>query len=140
MSKSNPEVIQGQKPSPGTREWLEYFNDMIRKTPDRLEDAAKFLASMISISLAILLAFFKTGSAPPPTSNGFIKISLVCWLLSLVLAFFVLFPFRYNCLSISTDQIKKKHKLIIRNKRYLLMAAASMFVLALLLLALPFLF
>ena len=55
-----PEVIKSSTSSPDTKSWFEYTWKEQQETPNRLEDAAKFMASIISISLTIFLAIGKS--------------------------------------------------------------------------------
>jgi len=84
-------IIKSRKSIPDTRSWYEFFWREKQETPNRIEDAAKFVATMISISLTIFLAIGKTAFKNFQT-NTFIKLSVLCWLLSLLISFFVLFP------------------------------------------------
>ena len=53
-------IIKSRKSIPDTRSWYEFFWREKQETPNRIEDAAKFVATMISISLTIFLAIGKT--------------------------------------------------------------------------------
>ncbi len=113
-----PEKIIGEPPMPDAEKWHDYGFKMQQETPNRLEDAAKFLAGMISISLTLtipnldklLSMFYQT---------FWIKIGFGLWLISLALVFFVIYPRKYQFHSRSAEQIKTVHLRLWRYKRRL---------------------
>lgn len=125
-------IVKSKKPPKDAEEWFEYIREVERKALERLEDAAKFIATMIAISLSIFLAVNKTGG--DLVINWPFKIALAAWILSLLLAFLVLFPFRYRCLSTSVKSIKTMHKRILRTKWILLILSSLLFFAALVIL------
>jgi len=125
-------VIKSKKPPKNAEEWFFYVRDVERKTPDRLEDAAKFLSAMITISLSIFLAINQSGGDLIITLP--VKISLGAWISSLVMAFLVLLPFRFRCISTSVNSIKGMHKRILRTKWILLILSSLLFFAALVIL------
>ena len=122
-------LVKSKEPPKDAEEWLEYIGQVDRKTPERLEDAAKFLATMIAISLSIFTAVTKAGGVL--VFNWPARIALFAWLVSLLLAFLVLFPFRYRCISTSVKSIKTMHERIIRIKWVLLILSSFLFFAAL---------
>lgn len=122
-------LVKSKEPPKDAEEWLEYIREEERKTPDRLEDAAKFLATMIAISLSIFTVVTKAGGVSVVTWP--VKIALFAWLLSLLFAFLVLFPFRYRCVSASVKSIKTMHARIVRIKWVLLILSSLLFFMAL---------
>jgi hypothetical protein len=122
-------VIKSKEPSGDAEEWFEYIHQQERKTPDRLEDAAKFLATMIAISLSIFTAVTQAGGVSIIAWTG--RIAVFAWLLSLLFAFLVLFPFRYRCISASVKSIKSMHTRIVRIKWILLILSTILFFAAL---------
>ena len=134
---NKPKTIKSSKPSPDTRSWLEYTWQEEQDTPNRLEDAAKFLASMISISLTIFLAIGKSALKANETSWS-IKAALVMWLISLLASFFVLFPWRYRYVSESVQSIKAMHRRVVFVKRLLLVISLVLFLASLSILAFLF--
>ncbi len=133
------EVIKSKQSAPDTKSWYEYIWREKQETPNRLEDAAKFLATMISISLSIFLAIGKTSFENYQNKTP-LKISIILWILSLLVSFFVLFPWRYSCSSTSVNSIKEMHQKVVRNKYWLLIASLVLFLTALSILAYLFLF
>ncbi len=131
-------IIKSKKASPETRSWREYILREQQETPSRLEDAAKFLAAMISISLSMFLAIGKT-TFSDCANNAAVKWSISLWMLSLIAAFLVLFPWPRAYASVSADSIKKMHKRMARQKYALLIASSVLFLAALFILACLFL-
>ncbi|MDY6933811.1 MAG: hypothetical protein SVZ03_06265 [Spirochaetota bacterium] len=129
-----PKTIKSTKPSPDTRSWIEYTWKEEQDTPNRLEDAAKFLASMISISLTIFLAIGKSSFEVKETSWS-IKAAIILWLISLLASFFVLFPWRYRYASESVQSIKAMHRRVVFVKRLLLVISLVLFLASLTILA-----
>lgn len=132
-------IIKSRKSTPDTRSWYEFFWREKQETPNRIEDAAKFVATMISISLTIFLAIGKTAFENFQT-NTLIKLSVLCWLLSLLISFFVLFPWRYQYVSDSVKSMKEVHQRVVRAKYILLIISLILFMSALSLLCSTFLF
>jgi len=122
-------VVKSKEPPKDAEAWFEYIGQEERKTPERLEDAAKFLATMIAISLSIFTAVVKASGVSLSTWSA--KIALFAWLLSLLIAFLVLFPFRYRWVSTSVKSIKTMHARIVRIKWILLIASSFLFFAAL---------
>ena len=122
-------VTKSKEPPGDAEEWFDYIRQQERKTPDRLEDAAKFLATMIAISLSIFMAVTQAGGVSIIAWTG--RIALFAWLLSLLFAFLVLFPFRYRCVSASVKSIKSMHSRIVRTKWILLILSTFLFFAAL---------
>jgi hypothetical protein len=129
MAEEEVIKVESTKPPEDAEEWLEYVRREERGTLDRLEDAAKFLATMISVSLTIFASVTKAGNVM--VLQGIARIALVAWLLSLLLAFLVLFPFRYRFISFSVKSIKAKYRKIVHLKWGLLISSTLLFLAAL---------
>ena len=120
-------------PKAADEQWQDYIRDNRAREGERLEDAAKFLSGMISISLAIFLQINREAfAALDDTIWPVLAIGL--WLLSLGLAFFVFFPNRYTFHEASPGSIESFHRKMVRRKRRLLLGATACFFLALLIL------
>ena len=94
QEKGNDEkrkVLIGKRPPPEAKSWHEYSWKMLQEAPDRVEDAAKFIATMISVTLTIFFASFKRLQSTL-TDHTWLVIALGCWIMALFLGFFVLFP------------------------------------------------
>lgn len=126
------EMQIAQPAGPEKESWFNYRLKEEQDTPSRYEEAAKFLATMISVSLTIFLSVtnFKAGSH----SAGVAAI-LIAWLMSLLCAFLVLFPFAYEFSRDSVNSFKETHQQIIRRKRTLLKISVGLYFFTLLLLA-----
>ena len=134
-----PKLTIGEKPAPDTESWYEYTWKEQQQTPNRIEDAAKFLATMISLSLSIFAALgksmFESGHVP-----GLVKAALVLWLSALVCSFLVLFPWRYRFAKDSVQSFKAMHKKLVRVKYSLLALGLILFLAALSILTAIFFF
>jgi hypothetical protein len=130
-------TIKSEPPSPDTKSWYDYIYKAEQETPNRIEDAAKFLATMISVSLSIFLAIGKSGFEKYADSFP-VKLSVVMWIASLLLSFIVLYPQKYRYSGESVESIKEMHRKIIRRKRFLLTASLLLFLTALCTLAYHF--
>jgi hypothetical protein len=126
-------IIQSKPTDPDTEKWHDFLVKEQQETPKRLEDAAKALTGIISITLALFLSVGKSSFENSP--GCIIKSALVAWLVSLVVAFVVTFPFAYRFPSGSTGKFREKHKVIVRNKYVLLILSTVLYVAALVLLA-----
>lgn len=120
--------IQGQPAPPDTKSWHEYSWKMLQDIPARYEDAAKFLATMISLSLSIFTtALDKLKVIAFPST--LLLACLVIWLFALFFAFKVLWPRTYTFYDKSVDAVKETQKTIIRAKKlYFTLSAFLYFV------------
>jgi hypothetical protein len=120
------EILKSRKSDPDTDSWYEYLWRAEQETPNRLEDAAKFLATMISVSLTLFLAVGKN-SFEKHLDSPVIKMAVVFWILSLVSSFWVMFPYRYRYVSHSVQSIKEMNSRIVKTKYRLLVLSLSLF-------------
>ena len=128
MSEHQP--IKAKKASPTTQKWHDFQQETEQKTPERLEEAAKFLTGTISITLTIfLIGDENLLQNADKVVVGFITIS---WLLSLLAAVLVIFPRHYRYRSDSAQSIQQTHQKIINFKYTLLVISAALFFMALL--------
>jgi hypothetical protein len=129
-----PEVIKGKFAAPDKQKWYDFQLREIQDTPKRYEDAAKFLSSMISISLAIFLSVSGKTGFREIGPFAWVITGLILWMVSLVLSFFVLFPFRYRFAADSIETFQRTHQKIVCVKRFLLILSLVFFFIALLIL------
>ena len=122
--------LSAKKATPEDQSWLEHSWKNQQEEPSRLEDAAKFLAGMISISLTIFLKINQDGAVSIAKYEGTSWI-VVSWLLSLIFSFAVLYPFSYRFAPNSVDSIKKMHQRVVRTKQILLAVSVALFLLSL---------
>ena len=126
-------IIQSKPTDPDTEKWHEFLVKEQQETPKRLEDTAKTLTGIISITLALFLSVGKSSFENSP--RCIIKSALVLWLISLIVAVIVTFPFVYHFPSGSTGKFQEKHTIIVRNKFILLIISVILYLAALIMLA-----
>ena len=134
MSKEIPE-LSGSKSDKFASNWHSHGLNRHLETPKRLEEAAKFLSGMISISLTIFLI---GGKDFLKNNETFILIIGSAWLLSLIFSFLVLFPRKYKFYKNSAEDIARSHDKIVKYKYCLLVISVILFFIAVLLLFLLF--
>jgi hypothetical protein len=134
-------VMKAQPAGPEKESWYMFRLKEEQETPARYEEAAKFLATMISISLTIFLSVsgISGGISPGGAAKG-VTVILIIWLVSLFCSFLVLFPFPYKFADASIDTFKDAHKKIVKNKRTLLKLSVGLYFIALFLLAAIYVF
>jgi Ca2+/Na+ antiporter len=133
---NNSDILQAQPAPPEAAHWLAYLRQQREQTPQRLEEAAKFLSGMVSISFTIVAANIATQLA---AHQGLSIAMLLTWLLSLFFAFWVIFPKQYKVVSNAADSIKAMHQQSVSNKYKLLAISVVLFFIALSLLFLLYL-
>jgi hypothetical protein len=128
---------QATFPNSEDMNWQNYLRDNKAKEPERLEDAAKFLSGMISISLTIFLKINDTAFAVL-SESWYAILVVVLWLVALAGSFFVLFPFRYPVSEAVPNSIREFHEKMVRRKRHLLLMSTVCFFLVLGILGMSF--
>ncbi len=81
-------------PSDHDKSWLAHAQKEKQEAPKRLEETAKFLVAIVSISLTVFISKRPEGLAAW-TDKAFIGVAVI-WMISVLLSFFVLFPWRYK--------------------------------------------
>jgi hypothetical protein len=122
--------LKGNPITPEEQSWLEYSRKSHQEVPQRLEEAAKYLSGMISISFTIFLTVNKDGFKGLE-NNWKITLAIGLWLSSLIATFIVLFPLRYNYSKDSAESIEKMVSEIITFKYIALTVASVFFIVAL---------
>jgi glucose-6-phosphate-specific signal transduction histidine kinase len=104
---------------------------MQQEAPTRFEEAAKFLATIISLSITILFASLYRLALDEETKT---KLALLlCALIgALLLAFMVMFPMRYKYSSKSVDQIKEATQKSVKFKQRFFIVSVGLYLLSLL--------
>lgn len=130
--------LQGIPAPPDTKSWFEYSWKLRQEIPNRFEDAAKFLATIIALTLAI------TSTALDKLKVIFIHpiilfIALIFWLVALLFAFLVLFPEKYQFHSKSIESIKKTTDQIVRTKQKRFVISTVFYFIPLLILTIAYL-
>jgi len=116
---------EGEKSHPEIESWMRYTWEMKQKTPDRIEDAAKALATMISIALSFFWGVL--GLNPSLKLLIHSKILSFIWVIALIISFCVLFPMKYKFNPDSLDSIKEMTKKVIAIKEILFLASSFLF-------------
>ena len=125
--------IQSSFPPADAQSWTEYSWKMQQDVPNRFEDAAKFLATIISLTITLFFtAIEKLKLIVPDTF--FVAVILLVWLSALGLAFFVLVPFRYEFVSNSHEAIKRLQRKIVAKKKNLFLLSTCLYFIPFLLL------
>lgn len=130
--------IQGHPAPPETKSWFEYSWKLRQDVPNRFEDAAKFLATIISLTITI--SFTALDKLKDIVNNPIWIFLVICiWLAALYFAFLVLYPHKYTFYSKSIESIKKAHEKIIREKQFCFIVSTILYYLSLIMLAAFFL-
>jgi hypothetical protein len=119
QEKEPPKIIAAKKASEADQSWIKHQREVQQKTPERIEDAAKFLSGMISISLTIFLKLNPDGFKAV-AGSGVLNLAVILWIASLVVTFLVLFPAPYNYNDSSSASIRRMHKRVVRYKYWML--------------------
>ena len=131
--------IKATESSPrDTKYWMEYARQLEAGSPERFEDAAKFLVGIISINLTILFTALTKLSVEifPP---GLVAVVIILWAAAVLFAFFTLFPRKYEFKSFQRDDIKRTHGEILKRKRLYFVLSVILYMGGLGLLALAYL-
>lgn len=133
------EIVRGKPAAPEKEDWYRFQWKSEQDTPNRLEDAAKFLAFMITTSLSIFISVTGKGGAFKDTCPVLHAAILICWILSLLVSFFVFFPRQYQYSPDSIETFRAAHGKIVNFKRWMLILSLGLYFIALALLAVLFL-
>ena len=126
--------IQGAPAPPDTKSWLEYSWKLQQDIPNRFEDAAKFLATIISLSLTIIITAIDKLKLIP-IHPVWLFVVLVFWLAALLFAFLVLFPEKYRFHAQSVESIKSAQAEIVQTKQRRFIISAVLYFIPFILLA-----
>jgi hypothetical protein len=142
MSSKQNEDIPEIRAAPATSEeksWIEYQRTESQGTLKRLEETAKYLSGLSSISLTILLGadheLFKSLHNSP-----LLKAGVISWLLSILFTLAVVFPFRYSYIGNSFSSIRTMHKRIAKLKFAFLILGSILYLTGISLLAYLYLY
>ena len=109
--------------------WIQHAKDEQRNAPGRIEETAKYLAGVISISLTIFI------DKRPLTLQAWTQIPLsiaaVLWMMAALGSFTVLFPWRYTYREDSPSDIRRAYRRIVKVKMILLAISTVLFLAAL---------
>ncbi len=120
---------QGKVPEESDTSWTTFALEEKQKEAERLEETAKFLVGIISISLTIFISN-RPESYTAWAGQSF-QFATALWMLSALFSFGVLFPWRYGFHEESPDSIQSAYQKIVRYKRWILIASVLFFLAAL---------
>lgn len=129
--QNNRNIPKAEPAHPEAEAWHEYFRKQREESPQRLEEAAKFLSGMIAITLSIVATTIDKQLTLNPALT---RACLLCWLLSLILAFLVVFPLPYKIVKNSAQSIARTHRKTVFFKYIVLALSVSLFMAALVIL------
>ena len=130
--------LQGKPAPPDTKSWFEYSWKLKQDVPNRYEDAAKFLATIISLTITIIFASYEKLQLIVFHPLALFVV-LTLWLVALFFAFMVLFPHDYSYHSKSIQSIKDAQDKIIKTKKNRFLCATILYFVPLFLLVLLYL-
>jgi len=93
-------------------------NAQKQEVPKWLEETAKFLVAIVSVSLTVFISKRPEG-LEAWADNSFIWVAVI-WIISMLLSFFVLFSWRYNFNPESAEDIERTYCKISNAKWWLL--------------------
>ena len=121
------------------KSWIEHYRTESQGTLKRLEETAKYLSGLSSISLTLMLGpnhdIFKALH-----NSLLLKAGIISWLLSIIFSLVVVFPFRYRYVTNSITSIKQTQAKKARLKFRFLILASILFLAGISLVACLFLF
>jgi Na+/melibiose symporter-like transporter len=131
--------IKAEPATPEEISWIEHQRKESQGTLKRLEEVAKYLSGLSSVSLAVMLG---------PSSDIFkelrhtagLKIGITCWLVSIIFTLIVVFPFRYRYASNSASSIREMYKKITSIKFTLLLFGTLFFLVGIVIVTYIYLF
>ncbi len=127
--------IKTSRPAGKDKEkWADFIVEEKQKTPARIENAAKAIGGIISITLTLLISLLQNRSEAVKLPNY--KTVILLWLVSAILAFFVIFPFPYRYNSLSINSFIKSHNRTVIVKYSLLVISVLLYLAGMILLAL----
>ena len=124
-----PPKAKSSLPDPEDQSWIEHVQSDIQKAPERVENTAKYLVGIISISLSIFLS--NRADKTVGWAHTGLVIAIAFWLLSALLGFFVLYPWRYSFNPDSPKDIRRAYRKITNTKKTLLVLSLVCFMVAL---------
>lgn len=106
MNKKTP-TAKSTPPTDSDKSWLTHAQKEKQEAPKRLEDIAKFLVGIISISLTFFIS--KRPEGLEATMTDKLAIATIIWFLAMGLSFLVLFPWRYRFDPESPEDIERAY-------------------------------
>lgn len=125
-SKENIPEIKATPATVEEKSWIEYQRSESQGTLKRLEDTAKYLSGLSSISLTVILGPNHEIFTTLHHSN-WLKAGIISWLLSILFTLAVVFPFRYRYIGNSSNSIRRMHRSIAKLKFVFLLLGAILY-------------
>ena len=119
---SEEQTHTGRPAGPEKEKWRDFQLAEQQKTPERMENAAKAIGGIISITLTLLLSLLSDKDKAFQLEH--FSLVVILWLGAVVLAFFVIFPFPYRYSTLSINSFRKAHHRAGRVKYVLLVISA----------------
>ena len=116
-------------PTDHDKSWLAHAQKEKQEAPKRLEETAKFLVAIVSISLTVFISNRPEG-LETWTDTAFIGVAVI-WMISVLLSFFVLFPWRYQFNPESAEDIERAYRKISNTKWLWLVLSLAFYLLGL---------
>jgi len=127
---SKPPIAKSKgAPTDHDKSWLAHAQKEKQEAPKRLEETAKFLVAIVSISLTVFISNRPEG-LETWTDKAFSWVAVI-WIISVLLSFFVLFPWRYSFNPESAEDIERAYRIISNAKWWLLVLSLAFYLLAL---------
>lgn len=127
---SKPPIVESKgAPTDHDKSWLSHAQKEKQEAPKRLEETAKFLVAIVSISLTVFISNRPEG-LEAWTGKVFIWVAVI-WMISVLLSFFVLFPWRYSFNPESAEDIERAYRKISKVKWRMLLLSLGFYLLAL---------
>lgn len=127
---SKPPLSQSKgAPTDTEKSWLAHAQKEKQEAPKRLEDTAKFLVAIVSISLTVFISN-RPEDLAAWTDKAFMGAAVI-WMVSVLLSFLVLFPWRYRFHPESGADVQRAYRKITNTKWLLLVLSLAFYLLAL---------
>lgn len=121
---TDPQVVQGEEESPELTFWYNYMLQLKQEEIKRIEEAAKFLAALISI---VFTLFQTAAKSKISTTNEWF--ALFVWSLPIGFSLFVIVPSKFKYSPDYIEGIESLHEEILwRKKTFLLLSIISFFI------------
>ena len=121
-----PPVLPSQPAGAEAKSWHEHRRKTEQETPQRLEDAAKFIGSAQALSLSLFLGVLDKQESLSAMS-GWLIVSLLAWLGSVLASLLVVFPMRWRHDAESAESIRAAHGRMVSWKYGLLTVSAVLY-------------
>jgi len=131
--------IQSTFAPPDTASWFDFSWKMEQEMPQRFEEAAKFLVTIISLTIVIMTTALDKLQIFTNHPTWFLVVMLL-WLVALLCAFVVLFPRRYGFNQDSVASIKRAVTAMVRFKRCYFLSSTILYFVSLVILFILYLY